>query len=266
LAAVRGSSSRARDVATYLYGVVRASAPPDAASLPRGLPDLSAPRVLAVEGDVWLVAADAPLAVYGAQTIGERLADLAWVSARAVAHDAVVERCGRAGPVIPMKSFTLFADDVRAIAHVRGELPRLVEIFRRIAGRQEWGVRVHRTGAPAADDAGEPPSTGTEFLARKKARRDTARETAAAGLREVEGLYTELAACSADAVRHAPPVEGVALLLDAAFLVAEADAPGFQRRVESGARRLRECGCAVTLTGPWPPYNFVEERPREPRT
>jgi hypothetical protein len=159
-----------------------------------------------------------------------------------------------------MKSFTLFDDDERAIAHVRGELPRLLAIFRRIAGQREWGLRVHRTGSPAEDAPAEPAGTGTEFLARKKARRDTARERSAAGLRETEELYAELAGRSTDAVRHTPAVEGLALLLDAAFLVAEVDSPEFQRRVEARARRLRECGLAVTLTGPWPPYNFVEER------
>jgi hypothetical protein len=149
---------------------------------------------------------------------------------------------------------------------VRGELPRIESIFRRIAGRQEWGLRVHGTGTPAPDAPGVPASTGTEFLARKKARRDAARESAAAALRETAELYDDLAACSSEAVRHAPPVEGLTLLLDAAFLVGADEVAEFQRRVESRARGLRERGCAVTLTGPWPPYNFVEERQREPRT
>jgi hypothetical protein len=30
------------------------------------------------------------------------------------------------------------------------------------------------------------------------------------------------------------------------------------------AERLRESACEVTLTGPWPPYNFLEEQEEQP--
>jgi hypothetical protein len=251
--------SKTEGHATYLYCILRSARPPQASGLPRGLPDVSAPRFLEVSGDTWLAAADAPLAVYGAQAIEARLGDLGWVSARAVAHEAVVERCAALGPVIPMKSFTLFDDAERAVEHVRRELPRLEAIFRRVAGRKEWGLRVHLAGSPRTGaGAAAPARSGTEFLAHKKASRDAARERVAQARRETEELYADLAAQASAAVRHAPP-EGVALLLDAAFLVADTDSAEFQRRLEGRARRLADRDCSVTLTGPWPPYNFVGE-------
>jgi hypothetical protein len=59
------------------------------------------------------------------------------------------------------------------------------------------------------------------------------------------------------------PEAGARLLLDAAFLVAKGDAAAFEAALAEGAGRLAACGCAATLTGPWPPYNFVEEAEAE---
>ena len=47
------------------------------------------------------------------------------------------------------------------------------------------------------------------------------------------------------------------LLLDAAFLVAHARRASFRAAAERAAARLGRDGYDLTLTGPWPPYNFV---------
>jgi hypothetical protein len=56
----------------------------------------------------------------------------------------------------------------------------------------------------------------------------------------------------------ARPVEPAnALLLDAAFLVATVDTEAFHQALTDAAAGLLRDGCAVTLTGPWPPYSFA---------
>jgi hypothetical protein len=49
------------------------------------------------------------------------------------------------------------------------------------------------------------------------------------------------------------------MLLDAAFLVPEDRAAAFESVVARCAERLADRACEVTLTGPWPPYHFIEE-------
>jgi hypothetical protein len=64
----------------------------------------------------------------------------------------------------------------------------------------------------------------------------------------------------AEAARRRAPVsgpDGTRLVLDAAFLVARERAGAFRAEVRQIARRLGPRGYRVTLTGPWPPYNFV---------
>lgn len=254
-----------RATATYVYCLVRSAAPPPLAGAPDGLPGAAAPRALALDGGLWLVVADAPLPEYGGDAIESRLSDLSWVSGRALAHEAVVEHCAASAPVLPMKLFTLFHGDERAAAHLREQKEEIGQIFDRIAGRSEWGVRIlyredeaRRRAAETAAPAGRP-SSGTSFLLRKKAEKESARDLTAGLRAEADRIYEELAGRATEARRRQPePGEvGARLLLDAAFLVPAGEGEAFAAEVERLAEQLAEWACEVTLTGPWPPYNFL---------
>lgn len=252
-----------RSSATYLYCVVSCPGTPAMAGVPPGLPRLSAPRALPVGDGLWLVAADAPLPEYGAESIQENLQDLDWISKRALAHEEVVEHfgsIGTGGTVVPMKIFTLFSDDGRALEHIRSDRARLDRILSRIAGCQEWGVLVRfdesRAKEAAAHDA--RPSTGTAFLQRKKLEKDAARTLLARLQPEMDEVFADLAAQATES-RRRPPVSPSPLLLDGAFLVRTRDAADFEKTIGRWAERLAESACELTLTGPWPPYNFLEE-------
>src|SRR5262245_10714788 len=112
------SGARNRERATYVYCAVQAGRRPAMRRGLRGLPGAEAPRLLEAGERVWLAVSTVALDQYGAQPIEERLRDLDWVSRCAVAHEAVVEAAARSGPVVPMKLFTLFSSDARAVAHV----------------------------------------------------------------------------------------------------------------------------------------------------
>jgi hypothetical protein len=255
--------------ATYLYGLVRATDEPDLAGAPPGLPDLAPPRALGVGAGLWLIAASAPLPQYSGAGIQRQLADLSWVSDRALAHEAVVEHAAALGAVLPMKLFTLFASDERAIAHVSEDRERLDAVLDRVDGRVEWGVRIRLDDARArevlaAESRAAGQTSGTAFLLRKKLEQDASRELAGRLREAMDAVYAELAAGASEAVRRepaAPPETGGRLLLDAAFLVATAQRAEFEAIVERCAARLAPRACDVTLTGPWPPYNFIAEAP-----
>lgn len=252
--------------ATYLYCLAQSPEPPSLEGAPPGLPGTGPLRRLRISGDVWIVAADAPLPDYGGGEIESHLSDLSWVSDRAMAHERVVEHFGTRGPVLPMKLFTLFTGDERALSHLRERLPGIEQAFARTAGRAEWGVRIlfqeeraRREAAEAATrDAGD--GSGRGFLLRKKAAQESARNLSGRVRGEVDRAFADLAERAAEVRRREPETEGAAArLLDAAFLVPHGDAGEFERAVQGWADRLAGQACEVTLTGPWPPYNFIEE-------
>jgi gas vesicle protein GvpL/GvpF len=254
--------------ATYLYCLLRHSGEPSLAGAPPGLPGLGPLRALDVGARLWVVAATAPLPEFGGERIEERLADLDWVSACALAHEAVVEHFRDAPALLPMKLFTLFASDERALAHLRQSRERLDRVLDRVAGRVEWGVRVRldevraREALAAEARQAGPAGSGTSFLLRKKREQEASRDLAGRLRAEVEAGWDDLAAAADEASRRPPataPEQGGKLFLDAAFLVPADRAAGFEAAVGRYADRLAATGGEVTLTGPWPPYHFVEE-------
>ena len=251
---------RARDVAS---AALTRGAPP-------GLAGAAPPRALDAGNGLWLIVADAPLAVYGAEPIDEKLGDLDWVSRCAVAHESVVEHFTRAGTVVPMKLFTLFASDERAHARIAAMRASVDRTIARVAARAEWGVRISVDEAEAARRAASTArararglSDGTGFLVRKQSARDAVRRLLADARDEVEAVFEALAGLADDARRRTPvQAEGTTrLLLDAAFLVPHARRTRFRAAAERAAARLGREGYVLTLTGPWPPYNFVGEGP-----
>ncbi|HYG64824.1 MAG TPA: GvpL/GvpF family gas vesicle protein [Thermoanaerobaculia bacterium] len=259
--------------ATYLYCLVRTQSgnPPPLDGVPPGLPGCAPPRLvgLAEAGDgLWLVVADAPLPGYDGDEIQRHLQDLSWVSERALAHEAVVEHFLAAGTVIPMKLFTLFAGDERAAAYVRGEGERLERVLARVDGCLEWGVQVRLDEARArevvaveARSGSGGQSAGKGFLLRKKLEQEGARTLAERLRSEAGEVFEGLAEQAAEAIRREPPSPEAArrMLLDGAFLVPRERSAAFESEVARAAERLAGRACELTLTGPWPPYNFLEE-------
>ena len=249
--------------ATYVYCLVQSARKPSATRAPSGLPGATSPAIEEIERPLWLVSARVPLANYGPEALEPALRDLDWVSRIAVAHEAVVEHfASRAGtPVIPMKLFTMFSTADRAVAAMRGRRRALERVFERVAGCEEWGVRVVRGGPKATARSGPRPRTGTAFLTERKRARDASAEASAAAAAAADDVFSSLVDVARDGRRRTddPPSGAAPPLLDAAFLVPSRTRSRFHAAAERAARLAARSGATMTLSGPWPPYNFVSE-------
>jgi hypothetical protein len=252
---------------TYVYCLIAADRRPKVPALPTRLPGMGRLRLIDLDRSRWLAVADAPLDRYGQQALDAKLSDLDWVSRAAIAHEAVVESFLDEHAILPMKLFTIFATDARAVEQVSQDKRRLSAMIRRVANHVEWGVRVTHLRTPPAPSAKrrggvEAPLSGASYLSRKKAQRDATAELAIRAKETVAALYDHLAAGARLARRRAAAElseAGGALLLDAAFLVPRSRGTSFRGLVARQARRLEPLGYHVALTGPWPPYTFVKD-------
>jgi hypothetical protein len=246
---------------TYVYCVVAARRRP-AVGRVAGPPGTSAPRLLEVHPQRYLVVSDAPLESFGEAPLARRLSDLDWVSRAAVAHDAVVERFIDADAVLPMKVFTIFTNDQRAIEKTRSDWDRIESLLKDVTGQVEWGLRLmfDQRKAPTAAAALRRGSSGRSYLLAKRqqhtqtvAQQRLVRQRAAAVVTVLAGIARE--------VRQRPLATGATrgsrLLLDAAFLVPRTRERRFRAAVARETRRLAPEGYAVHLSGPWPPYSFI---------
>ena len=249
--------------ATYTYCVVKAARKPSLTGVPPGLPSGTPPQLLQGLAGMWLVASEVPLDVYGPGKLEPALSDMEWVGRIAVAHEAVVEFfAARDGvTVVPMKLFTMFSTPDRAIADITARRKSIEAAMKRIAGAEEWGIRVLRA-APIAEKQQGPTvvRSGAAFLAAKKAKRDEAQQARVAAAEAALEAFEHLAAIAKDARRREdPPAAGATPpLLDAAFLVAASKRTKFTTAARRQAEACARVGAQLTLSGPWPAYNFIE--------
>lgn len=222
-------------------------------------------RLLEAGKDLWLIVSTVPAREFGEDALERGLQDLDWVGRQALAHEAIVERFLKSPAVLPMQLFTLFATDARAVSQVTGDRARILRILKRVEGHVEWGLRLTWDESAARDSverkhARPGLSEGAAFLARKKDLRDVSRVQLEAARKDADRVFRALSKKAADASRRTATeraAPGSRLLLDAAFLVPAPGASAFRAALKQHAPALRRSGIAASLTGPWPPYNFI---------
>jgi hypothetical protein len=248
------------NTAVYLYCVVRSTRRPSLARVPAGLPDATAPAAHNVDGPLWIVAADVPLDVYGPSALEPRLRDLDWVARVALAHEAVVEHFARsaAAVVVPAKLFTMFSTVEKALDDVADRRKGIEKVMTQIAGCEEWGIRVTRQPVTAAGGDSRPAS-GSAFLLARKAARDAVATARVQAAEAAERAFTSLSRHARDAKqRERRPEPGTnPPVLEAAFLVKATARAKFKTEARRQAAACAAAGADLTLTGPWPAYNFI---------
>jgi hypothetical protein len=198
--------------AVYLYCLVRAARQPSGARVPSGLDGATRPRAVRVTGHLWFIATEVPLDISGPSRLEPRLRDLEWVAEAAVRHEPVVEHFSgmRNATVLPMKLFTMFSSIDKAVADVRARRARVDRAMRRIAGCEEWGIRVTRLSVAPATPRGPGRASnplasgkdGTAFLVARRDARDAARAVRAEAIAAADAAFERLQQLARDVRRR----------------------------------------------------------------
>jgi hypothetical protein len=256
-----GSPPARAGTAWYVYGVIRADAP--AAPL-TGTPGLGGGSVrLVADGALAAIVSEVPLADFDDEPLAANLHDPAWLEAGVRRHDAVLAAAVRETAVVPFRFGTIY----RGEEHVRAMLaehPGLADALEALRGRIELGVKgiARNPPVPTTDDESDAPA-GRRYLEQKQRERRAAEEREATLARAADESHGRLSAVAEDARANPlqPPEasgsEGT-MFLNGAYLVRVAGEGEFREAVESLRGELGPEGISFELTGPWPPYNFVE--------
>ncbi|WP_433471733.1 GvpL/GvpF family gas vesicle protein [Spirillospora sp. CA-142024] len=276
----------AADTAVYLYGVAQDL---DPAAL-RGTAGVAGAPVRGVRAaGLTALVSTVRLEEYGEAALRANLEDLGWLEATARAHHEVVDRAAHAAPTAPVRIATIYRDDERVAEVLAAQGERFTEVLDLITGRSEWGVKIYAdagvlrgdTGGTPGGGMGEdvpdsggglepsaesltgttPGGVGTAYLRRRQQerRRRADAERRVAG--QADAVHTELAD-HAVASRHHPPQDprltgrsGVQVL-NVAYLLDDDQVEGFLEVTRAARERLP--ALQVEVTGPWPPYSFID--------
>ena len=250
------------DSARYAYAVTR-GVDPAALRAGHGLRG-AALEVVSAHG-LDAVVADVPLAEFSEEALTRNLESLSWLEEVARGHDDVVRLVSSHGPTAPLRLATIFHDDDA----VRGRLGEwrdaIVDVLDRVEGRAEWSVKVIAPAVEPAEADTTEPTTGAEFLRRRKARADDRGRHAEEVGRVVEDVHAVLSRASvASRVLPAqdPQLTGLtgSMALNGAYLVELDRQQPFEHELDE--LRARFPDVEVHAAGPWPPYSFaVLEQP-----
>jgi gas vesicle protein GvpL/GvpF len=247
---------------SYVFCLVRTNGRPAVRRIGEGMPGGADLRTVEVGDGLWAIVQSVPEAEYGETALARGLQSLDWVGPRAIAHERVIESFLPAQALLPMQLFALFTSDDRVVQHVRADRVRIGRILKRVENKVEWGLRLtFDEKAVLRKVSKQTVRSGAEFLARKRDLLDVNRMRLKKAQVAANRVYESMSRL-ATASRRRRSLERAApesrLLLDAAFLVPSAKRVAFRSAVRQHTRDLRGAGIAVSLTGPWPPYNFIQ--------
>ena len=227
-----------------------------------------------VGGDLAAAASAVPAEDYGEEGFESRLGDAVWTAERAMRYERVVEHFAARGAVVPLRFGTIYLSRERVARMLAEKEEELKAVLSRLGGREEWGVNVYCDRArlkeviaqvsPRLREMGEqaaqaPPGQG--YLIGKKIEALRDEETRAEIRRAASAVEGALASASEGSARlrvlKSEAGEHGETVAKLAFLVARERFADFRGAAERAAAEHIDRGFRLELTGPWPPYNFV---------
>jgi CheY-like chemotaxis protein len=244
----------------YLYGVV-----PEG----QGLPSVDAVPLEAVTvGSLAAIVEQVPAAEFAPEVLEERMRSVEAMGPLARRHHTVLAAAMRGGPIVPARLFTLFSSLEAVQECLAAGATRFLATLARVTGCEEWGLRVlcDQEALAATIVASCPENTsavpeglspGQVYLAEKR-RKARAAQKAEERLDEIlEEILDVLEACSTE-TRERPARSGDAPALSLALLVDENGSEAFRAAIDELAERHGAEGIAFEMSGPWPPYSFMD--------
>ncbi|HWH92399.1 MAG TPA: GvpL/GvpF family gas vesicle protein [Baekduia sp.] len=226
--------------------------------------DGSAPVELLRHAGLAALLSEVPLADFGEESLRAGLEDLDRVEALARAHDHVLEAALATGTVIPFRMCTIYEtpDHVREMLESRRG--PFVAALRRLDGSAEWGVKAFLVLGPESVAERQAAASGVDYLARKREQREAAEEARMTSEAAVAAIHAQVAEQADAAVLGRAQDRGLSgrdaeMVLNASYLVSRERADRLRHLIDELSAAYAEHGIALELTGPWPPYHFVDD-------
>lgn len=190
-----------------------------------------------------------------AQAVERNMENLEWLALHGVRHQQVVGEVAAQMAIVPARFGTIFSGETALLKDVQGRKSALNRVFARVAGGDEWGVKVFAE-RPVATVAVTEARSGKEYLQQKAARLQKRPARSDQELRELAEALGKIATDSAPSgkVSGAQPN----LLWQATFLVPRARRKQWDQALQKFVVRW-EGQRRIEVNGPWPPYSFVSD-------
>ncbi|MFN7873878.1 MAG: GvpL/GvpF family gas vesicle protein [Pirellula sp.] len=202
---------------------------------------------------------------------GERnLSDINWLTPRVMAHDHAIGQLNKQSTFYPSRFGTLFSTDQALSSFTRSVTPTLLEFFRRIKGKQEWGIKLFGNYAHAAQKTAHESGIiqkgaslkGANYLKLKQMQRDLSRSagdvfhgTLEVAISSIQQVFPILKRRPTKAAVDGGSIEKLLASVAILELIENVDVVAtwverwnYDSEINAGIR--------LELSGPWPAYTF----------
>ncbi len=186
-----------------------------------------------------------------------RMEDLEWLAEAGVLHQRAVAAIGATMDLLPARFGTVFLNGASLEKHVASRAKTIQAAFKKVAGAEEWGVKVFMTAPTGPRGAAFSAASGQDYLRQKAkslAAQNSRRSAPDAETAKLAVALTKLSRAVAPAGKVSSAQPG--LQWQASFLLPRAKRQQWDTVLQKFAQRWGE-EKRIECTGPWPPYSFV---------
>ena len=264
----------------YVYGIANGTADQD--EWPEeGMDDRYPVRAVEYDG-LHAVVSDVDASEYSGDAGDANMKNVDWLKERARRHAVILESMNLGETFVPLRFCTVVPSDDDARAMLKREHDHYRTIIDRVNGAEEWSVRiyrnlekleqrVHASDRKVEDSLGVISQGVVSFVKEEMRRIDKMGGEAVELITDhcVRRSHAALLECARDGMLK--PViaddSGGDIILSAAYLVDADKSDMIRDEVDRLASEYEEIGFRFELSGPWPPYHFVnapESKGQEP--
>ena len=174
-------------------------------------------------------------------------------------HARVISECFHKSTVLPFRFGTVFQDDESLRKSIRSNQRQFQTNLERLMGRTEMHLKVmvddccKELGvAPCSETVGKGYLSNLRETASRQRERQTRARAVAFQLHRMFAPLDEEISCRV--------LENGKMLLDIAHLIDRRCVERYQNKYASTVQMMKEC--QLQLSGPWPPYHFVQRLTR----
>lgn len=236
----------------YLYAIARALKGPLPAIAAEGIAGSAAVEAVMCEDHICWVSR-VPRDQF-ADNLAECMQDLEWLASAGLRHQQTVGEIAGKLTCLPARFGTVFLNQDSMAQHLKARKSVLQAAFKRVAGADEWGIKLFAI-APGKNSATVTPVSGFDYLKRKAAVLRPQRNKVLD--REVRAFITALdglAVASSPGGKASASQPGLIWL--GSFLIRRKDRAKLERILNEYATKWHDSR-RIDWSGPWPPYSFV---------
>lgn len=275
-AAKSTASNPSSDYGYYIYGIIYDDSQQPVKGLSyKGL-GLGLPLYAIPYQSIQAVISKVSLAEFGPPALKANLQNKSWLETNAQSHQHIIESIMADHRLMAMRFCTVCLSEDEVMELLIRYYDEFIENLDRLADKQEWGVKIYSDGhqlrqivpkvSPRVKELATSlngKSEGAAYLLKKKLSQVVIEEAEQLGRRYAAQSHDSLLECAEAAVdlplADAPfAVDRQNILFNGTYLVAEACRDDFQAIVERLTTEYAPKGLTYELTGPQPPYSFIQ--------